>query len=187
MIEEIKLQPSETAVAFFYCEHQDPDKRDPKILLGTILYMIMENLKPPLPPTIAALIDRHVSDKREALTLPVLSDLICEAAKEVKKAFIFIDALDECEQRMGLLPTLENLANHIPLFVTSRDEKDIQTSFIQYLSYQIHIQPSDIGGEIRLFIEEKINDHLRDESLQVSDLGLVDEIVTSLAAGANGM
>lgn len=158
-------------------------------LLGTILRKIIGEFKPPLPPTIATLIDRYrpVIEKQEAMTLPMLSDLICEVAKEVDNAFIVIDALDECEQRIGLLPTLVNLARHIPLFITSRDEKDIRTSFAQHVSHQIHIQPDDIDDEITWFIGEEIKDRLHKQLLQVRDHGLVNEIVGALAAGADGM
>jgi hypothetical protein len=176
----------DVTVAFFYCEHQEPAKCDPLKLLGTILHQILRTFRPPFPPTIAALIDRH-SPNHSAWTLPVLADLICAFTTGDNKVFLVIDALDECEQRTRLLPILQQLAHCLPLFITSRYEGDIRTSFDESARYRISIGPSNIYAEIRQFVQEEIKERFRNKSLLVRDQGLVDEIIEALVAGADGM
>lgn len=67
---------------------------------------------------------------------------------EVGKVFIIVDALDECEQIINLLPIFERVARCTPLFITSRDDQDIRRSFTKYLKYQIPILPETIYSEI---------------------------------------
>jgi hypothetical protein len=176
----------DVTVAFFYCEHQEPEKCDPFKLLGTILHQILRKFRPPFPPPIAALIDRH-SSNHLGWTLPALGDLICEFTKGDNIIFLVIDALDECEQRANLLLILRQLSRHLPLFITSRHEGDIRTSLDEYARYQIPIQPCDIEAEIQQFVQEEIKDRLRNRLLLVGDQGLVDEIIETLVAGADGM
>jgi hypothetical protein len=119
------MQHNDTTVAFFYCEHRDPDRRDLSKLLSSILYQIVQESKPPPPSSISRLIDRH-SNKVSKYTLLQLGDLICEVATKHKRVYLVIDALDECENMAKLLPTLQRLAGSLRLFVTSRDYVDVR-------------------------------------------------------------
>jgi hypothetical protein len=96
-----------------------------------------------------------------------LGDLICTAAMAIGKVFVFIDALDECEQRTGLLPILERFSHFISLFITSRDEGDIPRSLGQCLGCQIPIWLEDTADEIQEFVRDEIKGQLHRGLLHV--------------------
>jgi hypothetical protein len=185
VIETIKSSyHGEATIAFFYCEHQDSEKSKPLKLLGTILHQIIhQNFKPPFPSTMARLLSRHLDNQSHTS----ICDLICEVVDN-KKTFLIIDALDECDERTTLLPILERLSRCAQLFIASRKEPDIETSFARCpVCYQIPILSNDIDDEIRRYIGAEINSRLGTGLLVVRDQSLVDDIIEKLIAGADGM
>jgi hypothetical protein len=185
VIETLKsMQNNDTTVAFFYCEHQDPDRRDLSKLLSSILYQIMRTFRPPLPSSISQLIDRHSAD----LSLYMLNfgDLICEVAAEHNSVFVVIDALDECENVAKLLPTLQRLARSMRLYVTSRDYGDTERNLKGNPHCEIAIHAGDVQVDIERFVKKETEEHLRNNPSFVNE-ALVTEIAEKLIKGANGM
>jgi hypothetical protein len=117
----------------------------------------------------------------------LLRDLICRVAKEHKNVFLVIDALDECDDRAKLFPILGHLAHCLRLFIASRDEGDIRTSFEEFASHSIPIRPSDIQDDIERFVREEIQHRIRNKRLLVGDKHLVDQVAETLMKGADGM
>jgi hypothetical protein len=160
-------------------------KRDPSILLATILYYLLQKFTLPFPSSIAALMEHlPLYGRRDILRL---RDLLCEVAKELGDVFIIIDGLDECEQREHLLPILRYLAGCVRLFITSRDDRDIRTSFEEYLSYRISIQPSDVHRDIQNFVEKEIQERCLKIPVLAGSHSLLDAIARTLVERAEGM
>lgn len=98
--------------------------------------------------------------------------------------FLVFDALDECDQRKGLLPLLHRMGKGgANLFVTSRQHpEDIQASFHSSAKIKLSAQDNDI----RIYIEQKISEHSRARRL-VQQARCQDKIVSELIDCAQGM
>ena len=139
----------------------------------------------PFPSSIAALIELSLPyERRDILRL---RDLICEVAKELGSVFIVVDGLDECERRETLLPILRHLAGYVHLLVTSRDNRDIRSSFEEYLSYHIAIQPSDVQLDIQCFVEREIRERCVNIPVLAGAHDLLDTMSNVLVERAEGM
>lgn len=186
VIDALNRRKEDVTVVFFYCEHQDANKRDPRKLLSTILFDLIRNLGPHLPQSLAVQIS-DVLRSKTAITITLLRDMICTVSNECPRTFIVIDALDECEERAQLFPILEMISQHASVLVTSRDERDIRMSLEQCIGYHIHIQPEDISDEIGQFVNTEVQYRIRVGSLCVRNGDLVGEITRALTAGSDGM
>jgi pheromone shutdown protein TraB len=169
---------------FFYCDYQEAEKRDPSMLLQSILFEMIERIgkakKLPLPSTIVATIKRCSLTK--SVDMSSLQVLICGLAKELNDVFLVLDALDECNNRTELLYVLRNLSTCMRLFVTSRDEQDIRTSFGGYVKHQIWIQQSDTQEDLEAFVNQQIQ-----ERLHARFLHLVPKVRQVIVDEAHGM
>lgn len=174
-------------MVFFYCEHQDANKRAPRKLLSNILSDLIRQFGPHVPSSVATQINNILKSQKKVITIALLGDMICTASDECPRPFIVIDALDECNERAKLYPVLEKICQHASVLVTSRDERDIRMGLEQYTRFHIHIQPDDVSDEIREFVMTEVRNRLRGGSLCVRNRDLLREITRVLAARSDGM
>jgi hypothetical protein len=82
---------------------------------------------------------------------------------------ILIDGLDECGVSNGasLLTTLVRLLAHHPikLFVTSRDETDIASTFRGISHTSVKLQDVEVSGDVQLYWEHNLDDLCRNKDL----------------------
>ena len=99
---------------------------------------------------------------------------------------VVIDALDECNDREGLLQLLASLpertGSNVKVFVTSRRETDIQRCFNEFP--QVSLRESAVDDDVRKYLEHTINTSAAFRKLSDS---LKEFIVTSLVSGSGGM
>jgi hypothetical protein len=179
-------------VAFFYCEHNDQKRRDPSVLLATILHQLAQRLRHPFPPSVVAFLEStssgdSTSPSSDVSSIPKLGDRICDVAKALGNVFLIIDGLDECEYRDNLFPILGRIASCTHLLITSRDTREIRMSLQEYVSHRISISPSDMQGDIRRFVTGEVHEHHRRGRLLARNPSLLDEIIERLVDGADGM
>lgn len=105
---------------------------------------------------------------------------------------IFLDALDNCEDRETLLKLLSNVLDEFPrgvrIFCSSRDEHDIHRSFSKRLStIDLKISPDTIEQDIKAFIRIEINQNLDLMEKLGKCPGASAKIIRKLSESAQGM
>lgn len=90
-----------------------------------------------------------------------LGEMLQKMIKEVKNVKIVLDALDECENRMELLPRLKSISEwgeSLQMIMTSRKEEDIRYSLSQWIlrEYIICIDASAINDDIREYVQSRV-------------------------------
>lgn len=174
-IEDIRKMPG-AIVIFFYCEFQDSTKRNPTILLSTLLDQLLDQLE--LSPTAEGLLQR-LSSRRSLHELDLESLILTFAAEFFDRVFVFIDGLDECdpEELEELVQNVTTIATKLRVFVASRELPEIR-QLDGHL--QLTIYPDDIAADLRQFVEADV------KRLKVGDPALITEIVETLVQGAGG-
>lgn len=198
---EISTNTTSTPIAYFYCARSaaELERANPDEIMRCILKQLSCSKSDlPIREPVAK---RYKEIKEEA------SDEGCEPAKwtvkecvelilgllESNPATIIIDALDECDpsRRHELLSAFEkiiqNSANVIKIFVSSRDDNDIVCRLAN--SPNVFIRASDNGEDIVRFVRTQVDQSIVDKRLlsgNVSD-ELQNRIITNLIKGAQGM
>lgn len=170
-----KNQGARLAVVFFYCEFQDPVKRDPMNVLSSLFAQLLRKV-PPGSSAVTSLLERYPNP--ESVHNFDLPDLVMEFAQEFDKAFVVIDAVDECEDLAQLLPALTDLAVEVNVLVTGRDKPELRYEFSGH--GELTIGRGDIDEDVRRFVETDV------KYVKTRDPQLIHDIVNRLTSGAQG-
>jgi hypothetical protein len=175
-------------VAFFYCEHDNPKKHDPRSILATLLHQVLRQL--PTGPWDDLELDAF-STIQSVEKLYKSLRAACIHLERIKPAFLIVDALDECDTatRKRLLPLLVSLGHASRLLLTSRKEGDIEKALKNTPSIRITAQ--DVESDIKEYVSRKVrladNEDFPDDALEVGDPALLEEVSRTLVEGADGM
>ncbi|KAI0059375.1 hypothetical protein BV25DRAFT_1890024, partial [Artomyces pyxidatus] len=183
-----KTTKARRGVAFFYCQHNDPKKRDPRILFGTLLHHAIRQVPPG--PLASLAVDDLLSVTE---SLDELCGLLISISAEFETLFLVVDALDECDasSRRHILTLLKKVSVYAKVLITSRNEGDIARFLKDATS--ISIEASDVHKDIVNFVTRKVRPADDDdtdpaeEPLEVDNPTLRDEIAHALVNGADGM
>jgi hypothetical protein len=176
VIDDIReIQDPQIAVLIFYCKRTDPMKCDPTTLLASLLDQLLR-VVPSETLAVTNMIKRyqHVQSTNK---LP-LTNLIMDLSGELKKTFVIIDALDECDDLEILLPQITKLARRVNVFVSSRDHPDIREEFRE--GEVISMGPEDIAGDVRDFVEAEM------KRVSIQNPQLRKAVFEKLISGAHG-
>lgn len=187
----------EIPLAYFYCSRDtsEPQRADPEEILRSIARQL-SSVDVDLPIRQPAKKKYH-EVQQKAFDLPKISP---EESKQLilsltddNPATIVIDGLDECDpdRRYQLIEALEEIvqqsANIVKLFLTSRDDGDIVSHLADLPNLYIHAH--DNSDDIKRFIDVEVERAIEKKRLlggQVS-IDLKNHLVHSLNIGANGM
>ena len=183
-------------VAFFYCHRNEETRRDPRVILASIVKQLSVPFLPGLPEPVIKRYDRRVKDGYASgcLELPESQDLIVSLLGGYSKATIIIDALDEVspEKRGQLLDALKSIIDSSPkvrIFVSSRNDVDIRLQ-LEQLPYH-YVDATDNQSDIERFVRREIEQGIKRKKLLHGRLDLDDdlpqEIIQTLVTKANGM
>ncbi|BCS19896.1 uncharacterized protein APUU_20328A [Aspergillus puulaauensis] len=109
-----------------------------------------------------------------------------------QQAYVVIDALDECKTRSELLLFLERLADsrerNVRLLVTTRKDKEIQSSLEQWLSKDdiIHVDNKNIAADIREYAAWRLREDPHFGRWR-ADYSLQNAITEKITQKADGM
>jgi hypothetical protein len=106
--------------------------------------------------------------------------------------YIFLDALDEFEpiERRALLDSLASLASGGPrlrVFLTSRGNLSGELRRRFPTIENVTMASVDVDSDIALYVEEALQERMRDKDLVVGELSLVEDIKQALIKHADGM
>lgn len=151
-----QLDPKE-AIAYFYCDRNRPDHRDPAAVLRSLTRQLSAN-------DVDIHVDIHAQwgkNMKDGFPLKELSFEVCkglfqELLSGYKKTTIALDGLDECDEetRYELIHFLNNLVQEdsylVKVFIASRNDQDLWDSYIK--SPHFHIEANHNSDDIRRFV-----------------------------------
>jgi hypothetical protein len=183
-------------VAYFYCHRNEEPRRDPGIIMASIVKQLTVPFLPGLPEQVVQSCDKRLKDgfASGCLELSECQDLIVSLLGVYSKATIIIDALDEIhpDTRCRLLDALKSIIESSPnakIFVSSRNDVDIRLKLDQ-LPYHC-IDATDNQRDINRFVRREVVRGLENKKLLYGGLNLDDdltkEIIRTLETKANGM
>jgi hypothetical protein len=176
--------------AYFYFDFNDAQKQDPELMLRSLLCQLMQR-SVVIPKGVDALFSSCENGKRQP-SFHALLEITRQAAQEFTHIYIVLDALDECTQRSELMNMLETVAgwqlDNLHLLMTSRKERDIETSLESYVGEEdaVCLQRDVVDQDIQRYVQQRLYD---DKSLAKwnKDAAVRREIEDALMGGARGM
>ncbi|KAH6697238.1 hypothetical protein F5X68DRAFT_272237 [Plectosphaerella plurivora] len=171
-------------IAFIYCNFRRQGDQKPEHLLASFLKQLCQR-RASLPKGVRDLFDECESRKRRP-RLDELAAALKDIIPKFSRAFLIIDALDECGMEGGsrskLLAEYTSLRDLVGanIFATSRHIDDIKQKFVGSPSLEILAQPEDI----RRYLADKIP-HLA--SFVADNAQLQEEIKTAIVNAVEGM
>jgi Cdc6-like AAA superfamily ATPase len=151
VIEELNLRFQNdvgVGIAYLYCDFRRTCEQKVEDLLTSVLKQFVQE-QPSIPDSIKVLYNRH-KDKRTRPSFDEISKVLRSVTATYSRAFIIIDALDECQAMDGcrtrLLSEIFRLQawNGANVFATSRFIPEILNSFKGSVSLEIRASSEDV-------------------------------------------
>jgi hypothetical protein len=136
-------------IAYIYCNFRRKDEQKVDDLLASLLKQFIQE-QSSVPDSAKTLYNQH-KDKRTRPSLDEISKTLNSAITYYSRAYIVVDALDECQLSNGCRSTfLSNIFSlqtktGAKLFTTSRPTPDIKELFKGCLSLEILARDEDVG------------------------------------------
>jgi hypothetical protein len=171
-------------IAYLYCDFRRQQEQKPVDLLSSLLKQFVQEQSFP-PQNVKALYEHH-NNKRTRPSVNEISKTLHSVVSDLSKAFIIIDALDECQVSDGgrdkfLSEVLDLQAKTgANLFVTSRFIPEIMNQFEGVISLEIRASDGDV--------QQYLDGHMsRLPSFVLRNLDLQEEIKTEIIKAIDGM
>jgi hypothetical protein len=183
--------PGAVCVAYVYCDYRDAEKQTPPHIIGALLSQVIAT---PHYGTIKSLEARH--GKGNPLELNEVCGFLSHALKTFHRAYICIDALDECkdEYRKRMLESLGSLLqdsttnSSLRLFLTGRPHVEAHVNInISDLDNQPPLSMTLKAGpdDIRAYISRQLEaDDYKEDCMNE---GLKKEILEKIVDTSDGM
>ena len=194
LLQRSSEKQSDEAIAYFYCNRDAPDHRDPPTIFRSLIRQLSMSNKErkAVHPTLWDLYCRRkdTNFSQKEISMEEIQRFVLELTSTFPQTNIIIDALDESNDssRAELIDVLENVVREAPnlvkLFISSRDNDDIGFRFKDTL--EVNVTPKDNDRDIQAFLEDQIatNNKHRRKPLP-SDL--MDKIVREILLMSHGM
>jgi hypothetical protein len=176
--------------AYFYFDFNDTQKQNAELMLCSLLCQLLQR-SVMIPKGVDALFSSCENGKRRP-SLHALLEVTRQATQEFTQVYIVLDALDECARRSELMDMLETVAgwrlDNLHLLMTSRKERDIETSLESYVGEEnaVCLQKDVVDQDIQRYVQQRLRD---DKSLTKWNTNAVisQEIEAALMRGVRGM
>jgi Cdc6-like AAA superfamily ATPase len=168
-------------IAYIYCNFRRNDEQRLDDLLASLLRQLAET-RPSLPRPVTELYERYKS-KRTRPSIDELSKALQEIGASFARAFILVDALDECQTsngcRVRLMEEVFGLQARcgVNLFMTSRFIPEITDKFDKSCWLEIRATKEDV--------ERYLESHIRQQSSAIQKMQ--EEIKTVISDAVDGM
>ncbi len=178
-------RPTGAAVGYFYFDFRDGAKQTFAQVLRSLLVQLCSQSTVAFR-VLEELYNHHDKGRRMPNSLEV-DKALSRVLTALPRAYIILDALDECTEREELLDFLKAVADwkldQLHVLVTSRQLPDIEEALDLVNSRRVALQSELVDQDIKTYVHTRI---LADKSLQwPSDVQ--DEIEKRLTEGAAGM
>ncbi|KAG8738853.1 hypothetical protein FRC10_006424, partial [Ceratobasidium sp. 414] len=170
-----QLDEQHALASSFFCKRDNPELREPRRVLTTIIYGLARRWEAYGEAVVAVLREdpdlhsKHIQPLYDALVAKPLQGLT-EAKQPTGTPVVVVDALDECGDnttRKQLLACLRGMSQLVPslkVIVTSRPDVDIQEFFSRSSAgrfTEYNVLNYDALGDIRIFVRDKLADMSR--------------------------
>jgi Cdc6-like AAA superfamily ATPase len=172
-------------IAYLYCEFNRQDQKPIDLLLSLLRQLIQR--RPPVPENLKSLYEQHSKDDTK-LSFGEVLQILEFIVHTYSRAFIIIDALDECQVSEGgrnkFLLEIFNLQTKTGanVFATSRPIPDIVHEFEKQKSISLPVRASN--EDIRTYLDPRMSE--LPLFVQYSP-PLQEEIKTAILEAADGM
>ncbi|KAK6331278.1 hypothetical protein TWF730_004365 [Orbilia blumenaviensis] len=165
-----------------YCDYRDQTLQTPMNLLGSLLGQMLSTL-PDLPKEVIQLY-RENHQGQKPLEQCDVESMLLDACKNLDKAYICVDAIDECQNKESFLKSLLKLLPSAYIFITGRPHIPaiIDQHFGGALKITIEANKSDIKKFVAMKLDE---DWARDKYLM--DEKLKEEILRKIGTASQKM
>jgi Cdc6-like AAA superfamily ATPase len=168
-------------IAYIYCNYRRQLEQTPADLLLSLLKQLVQE-QPSLPEKVKTLYDCH-KDKRTRPSFDEISKVLHSIVADYSRAFILVDALDECQEegRRSLLSEIFCLQakTRASFFTTSRDILEITKEFKRSTSLTIRASDEDV--------RRYLDGHMSRLKCVSQNLTLQEKIKTEIAKAVDGM
>jgi hypothetical protein len=186
------IQTDKIGIAFVYCDFQRQDGQKTEDILASLLKQFVQE-QDSVPESVKLLYDKH-RKKNPPPSISDLSEALQSVLSNYSRAFIVIDALDECQDRGTLISYMAKLQAQTGanLFTTSRPIPEIKMEFEEVFRESI---PLEIIAR-REDVEKYLDGHmwqlplLDEKNLDLSKetkMKIKTKIKTKITEAANGV
>lgn len=172
-------------VVYFYFDFRDVEKQTVAEMLRSLIFQLSEK-GASAPEEVCLLYEKYRGKKSNPTVAELLSLLANIVRTNFSKAYIVLDALDECTERHILLPTLTELmaTSSVSLFMSSRGEHDIVKVFSRLGIHAVDIEEARVAADVEIFVSGQLGDI---QLLRELSTELKTDIKNALVQGAKGM
>jgi ankyrin repeat domain-containing protein 50 len=175
----------EIGIAFIYCNYKEKEDQTAVNLVASLLQQLIQR-RPVIPSQLRSLYEQHIRRKTRP-TLAECSELLHMELNACSRAFVIVDALDECDEttrtRRDLISQLLRLPPNTHLMVTSREIPSIQLELNRFS--RIEIRASD--ADVRTYLEGRIGREGRLKGHVQADPTLRETILDTIVKKVKGM
>lgn len=188
-LQHSKIHQKCEPVVFFYCNRNEPQRRDPTAIIQTIVKQLSVVL-PGLPKPVVEEYDKRVNHSPAPLGFQECHGLLVSLLDIFPQTTIIIDALDESDpversQLLEVLTTIMHSSNSVvKIFISSRDDIDIKLKLEKVPN--LYIEAQDSKEDIENFIYREVTQSKGRGFSQLPD-GLKRKVMHTLLEKANGM
>ncbi|KAM6492706.1 hypothetical protein JOM56_012430 [Amanita muscaria] len=176
VIDDHKNDPG-AIVLSFTCDYRNRKTCNRTNIYASLLYQLLSSIACTSNASTLARLEpyQNAQSKNE---LP-LGDLILVISREINQRVVtVIDGIENCDDIQDIALDLVFIAEHIPVFVSSRDHPDIRD--VLEWSEKVTIKQDDVIEDVRRFVKKEVKYiRVRDPDFQAS---IVDKLIT----GAQG-
>ncbi|KAG2067881.1 hypothetical protein BDR04DRAFT_823975 [Suillus decipiens] len=165
-------------LCYFYCNFRDDRTTNAAAVLRSLIVQLLQQSKVDWIPMIGEqqesntkgafdclrnLGQQNHEEKPHPTDLEFLRRLLVEASTLVRRPVLVIDALDECQDYSDLVKHLVDLAEdaHLRLFVTGRNEPDIQDAFRDLPTLSLKDSAEQMKADIHVHIMGQLKNQKR--------------------------
>lgn len=188
---------SSVGIAYFYCDYNDSNRKNPARIFGTLLATLAAQNKNALRGLQTVLEEKLKTGATSVPTLKQLSIQLNSTSQCFPKIFVVLDGLDDCDNAcrealmIALLSLSQQTQSHIRVLIASRNESDIHDAFYQAAVSHFRIEKRYMHSDIKSYITTEIGNPIRGQTrgrkLSLLDPTLEQTIVTELLKNADGM
>lgn len=189
---------ADNITAYFYCHGNEEPRRDPKMIMASIVKQLTAPLMLCVPEQVVKAYDQRVKDgfASGCLELRECRGLAVSLLGVYSKVTIILDALDELlpDDQEQLLDALEIICRSSPevkIFISSRFVVGIRRGLANLSSPSHHVGITGNRHDIERFIHREVTEGIERKKLVYGKLGLNDdltnEIIQTLLTKSDGM
>ncbi|KAK2756076.1 hypothetical protein FQN54_005483 [Arachnomyces sp. PD_36] len=179
-------QSPQTAVAYFYFDYNDSEKRSTNSLLRSLIFQLSTQCET-MPQSLLEVYKAH-QDGAKVAAEDDLRAILKSLLTTFHDIYIVIDALDECSNHRDVSQLLQSIQTwevaQLHLMAASRQLPEIQESLMDLVTDKIWLRESQMNEDIVIYISDIL---ATDKVLAKWPRSVREEVQSKLLAGEDGM